>query len=130
MPNVGPYYRQDSSYYRNADDLVADFEAAYDVALPTRKIVCPQCDGRGSTVNRSIDGNGLDPNDPDLDETFWDDYRSGVYDVVCDECHGANVVDDVDRDRCAPAVLEQWDEYRRDVNDAIAEQLAELRFGA
>jgi hypothetical protein len=133
---VGPYYRQDSSYYETADERVAGFEAIVaeergePFRLPTRKIVCPQCNGRGRIVNRSIDGNGLDPNDPDLDADFWDDYRSGVYDVVCDECRGANVVDEVDRDRLTVDVLAAWDEYVADVEDAVAQQLAELRAGA
>lgn len=33
------------------------------------------------------------------DPDFCDDYRAGVYNVTCEECHGRNVVDVIDTER-------------------------------
>ena len=68
---------------------------------------CSVCNGTGSHVNPSIDANGLssiDQEDPD----FMDNYRSGVYDVVCNNCGG---VGSVESDNIAQ--LEQAAEDRR-----------------
>jgi hypothetical protein len=99
------------------------------IKLPTHMEVCPGCHGKGSHVNRAIDGNGLDPHDPDLDEDFWDDYRSGVYDVTCDTCHGRNVVEAVDEERCSPEDLERWHAHCQDAWETHAMWRAEVRAG-
>ena len=58
--------------------------------FPVKFEVCGMCNGSGSHVNRSIDGNGL--SDESLgDEEFMDDYRSGAYDVTCEVCDGTRV---------------------------------------
>jgi hypothetical protein len=89
-----------------------------EITLPTRKAVCPSCRGTGSHVNRNIDGNGLTREDFDEDPDFAESYFRGDYDVLCEECGGANVVDVLDEERCDPEVLrafrKQEDEYRRD----------------
>lgn len=59
--------------------------------FPAKFEVCGNCNGKGSHVNRAIDGNGLSDelsSDPD----FCEDYLSGVYDVRCDVCGGQRVV--------------------------------------
>jgi hypothetical protein len=128
---VGPFYPQDSTYYRTHDQLVRDFEEHYDTELPTHREVCPSCDGKGTHVNRSIDGNGITAEDlEELGDGFLDDYRGGVYDVVCDECHGRNVVEVVNETDLMPDTLRLWREWLRDTADAVATQLAELRAGA
>jgi hypothetical protein len=55
-------------------------------------IVCPVCDGEGTTVNPNIDANGLTREDFDEDPDFREDYMSGVYDITCAACHGKRVV--------------------------------------
>jgi len=63
--------------------------------FPINFSVCPVCRGRGTHVNPSIDSHGLSREDFENDPDFAEDYFSGVYDVVCYECDGANVVAEV-----------------------------------
>lgn len=99
--------------YRELDDGEVE-----EVKLPTVKAVCPGCRGTGSHVNPSIDGNGLTREDFDNDPDFAEGYMRGDYDVTCQECDGANVVDELDEERCKPADLAafrlQEAEYQRD----------------
>jgi hypothetical protein len=61
----------------------------------TKYKVCPNCEGSGTTVNPSIDGNGLSWEDFDeAGPEFVEDYFSGVYDVACAECEGNRVIED------------------------------------
>lgn len=71
-----------------------------EVDLPGRYEVCPRCEGRGSIVNPSVDGNGLDANAFAEDPDFKEAYFSGVYDIHCPECHGQKVVAVADIPRC------------------------------
>jgi hypothetical protein len=131
MPEIGPYYAQDSMYYKTHDQLVADFIECIG-PLPTHKIVCPQCDGKGTMVNRSIDGQGITQSDREdwADDDFMEGYWRGDYDVTCDECRGNNVVDAVDYESLSPEMAKEWDAWCKDAYDLVAENLAELRFGA
>ena len=57
--------------------------------------VCGRCQGEGTVVNPAF--NGITANDIfdshgyDSDE-FFEDMGSGMYDVICPECHGKRVV--------------------------------------
>lgn len=117
-------------YYDEEADLTDEDDGCHFVKLPTKMEVCPGCHGKGIHVNRAIDGNGLDPNDSDLDEDFWEDYRSGVYDVVCDTCHGKNVVEVVDEDRITDEQRQKWEAHCREAWDCHAIWLSEVRMGA
>lgn len=55
-------------------------------------ILCPVCEGRGTTVNPNIDGNGLTAEDFYNDPDFAEDYFSGVFDVQCRACGGKRVI--------------------------------------
>jgi hypothetical protein len=55
-------------------------------------ILCPVCNGEGKTVNPNIDDNGLTEEDFREDPDFAEDYKSGVYDITCNACHGLRVV--------------------------------------
>lgn len=83
-----------------------------DVVLPSCKVVCPRCRGEGKHINPSIDGHGIAGDDECWDD---DDFRSmyfgGGYDVTCQECNGANVIDDIDEDRCTPEQLDLWEKH-------------------
>jgi len=57
-----------------------------------KMVVCPDCDGHGKYVNPAIDGGGIGAEDFANDPDFERDYFEGCYDVVCERCHGANVV--------------------------------------
>jgi hypothetical protein len=102
--------------YRDAEDGGVD-----EITLPTKKAVCPDCKGTGSHVNRAIDGNGITSSEmAELGDDFREDYLAGVYDVTCETCEGANVVDELDEERCKPDDLEafrkQEEEHYRDYN--------------
>lgn len=77
----------------------------------TKKVVCPSCRGRGKYVNPGIDSNGISANEFYEDPEFADAYFAGTYDVTCEECQGANVVDSF----ADPEVAERWKEWMRDL---------------
>src|SRR3954467_1010069 len=98
-------------------------EVEHEVRL--RFDVCDTCDGRGSHVNPSIDSHGLTAEDFDDDRDFAEDYRTGVYDVPCAQCHGERVVPVVDEEANAAALValyeareaEAWDDARSTVRE-------------
>lgn len=104
------------------------------VEFPAHYEVCDTCRGNGKHVNRAIDGNGLDPHDPDLDEDFWEGYFDGRYDVTCEQCNGNRVVPVMDdEDTLSPelkAQLVKLEEQWEDERYSQAEQDAERRMGA
>jgi hypothetical protein len=55
-------------------------------------MLCPVCNGEGTTVNPNIDANGLTADDFLEDPDFREDYMSGVYDITCAACNGLRVV--------------------------------------
>ncbi len=100
--------------------------------LPAHTEVCPRCHGEGKHVNPSIDGNGITESDRMdwADDDFMEAYVAGVYDVPCEECHGANVVLVVDEKRCNPEDLALYQAHHRAIAEMRAEELAERRMGA
>lgn len=108
----------------------------------TRFIVCPTCEGRGTHVNRNVDGHGITSDEMDeLGPDFFEDYMSGVYDVVCTECRGRNVVPrcphgdcdrptaDVENTGCYDHVDEDTRELLDDIANMNAMHAAEIRAG-
>jgi hypothetical protein len=90
------------------------------VEFPAKRIVCYTCDGTGTTVNPSIDGNGITQSEmEELGEDFREDYLSGVYDVQCRTCKGERVIAELDRDACAHStkfgpLLKAYDKQQQD----------------
>jgi len=72
-------------------DIKVDFDEV-EVTLPGKYEVCPRCEGQGSIVNPSVDGNGISPEQFAEDPDFEEAYFAGVYDIKCPECHGQRVV--------------------------------------
>ena len=61
--------------------------------IPVRFSVCPICEGRGGYVNPAIDSHGITGEEMDeFGDEFKEDYRSGVYNIVCGLCQGHSVV--------------------------------------
>ena len=52
-------------------------------------IICPVCNGDGTTVNPAIDSNGISTTELYEDPEFHADYMSGVYDQNCAACDGS-----------------------------------------
>jgi hypothetical protein len=110
--------------------LLRDFQECEDVRLPTRRIVCPRCDGKGTHDHPAFNGFTQSDREDWADDDFMEEYRRGSYDVLCEECEGRNVVDEVDEERCDPAVLKLWAQWCRDGYEYRAECAAERRMGA
>lgn len=100
-----------------------------EVRLPTHKEVCSVCRGEGSTVNPSIDCNGLSAEDFREDPDFAEEYMRGTYDEQCRHCGGLRVVDVVDWDAVPADVKAEAESQRREEDRDFAEHLAELRAG-
>jgi hypothetical protein len=100
------------------------------LTFPAKPVVCPTCDGRGKHVNPSIDAGGLSRDDFDDDPDFFEQYRSGMFDVPCFECKGKNVVLEIDEEKADPVSLKILEDYFIDRNASRAEQMAEMRMGA
>lgn len=105
-----------------------------EVTLPSKREVCPTCDGTGTTVfgwgrdNPAVfTGEDFDQ-DPDLME----DLASGRLDRCCPECGGNNVVEVVDADLLKirdPKVYKEWRADQRAEADYRAMVRSEQRFG-
>jgi len=52
-------------------------------------IICPVCEGDGTTVNPNVDAHGLTADDFLDDPDFRDDYHSGAFNMPCAACHGS-----------------------------------------
>ncbi len=88
--------------------------------------LCPTCDGKGKHVHPAIDAHGISSEEFAEDRQFFDDYRRGVYDVPCYECHGRRVIP-VPNAAHIRFTLQRM----REVRDRwIAEEEAERRMGA
>tara|TARA_Y100000310_G_scaffold339792_1_gene433582 strand:+ start:258 stop:578 length:321 start_codon:yes stop_codon:yes gene_type:complete len=94
--------------------------------IPTRKIVCPDCEGRGTDANHLGD-----ISDEYLADAEWmQDYKAGHFDQLCPRCKGQNVVDDIDTDRCTPDQIAAYDYDRRIEFEDEQERIALRRIGA
>jgi len=70
------------------------------IEIPFKYEVCSLCDGKGKHVNPSIDAHGISSEEFADDPDFYDEYKSGMYDVTCYLCHGNRVVPVPDESRC------------------------------
>lgn len=80
--------------------------------FPAKYEVCDVCEGKGSYVNRNIDGNGITSSEwEEAGEEFQEDYMSGKYDVQCEECKGLRVILFVDEDALLPEEKSMYEEF-------------------
>lgn len=106
------------------------------IALPSRWIICPQCDGHATDRGRSVecDGGGFTASEwADQDQDFRDDYLSGVYDRPCDHCKGLGRIEVPDRNclnRHQLKLLAEYNRQQRDFAEIDAIHAAERRMGA
>lgn len=104
-------------------------DAGNEIELPSKWIVCPTCNGKGTHVNPSIDSGGISAQDFHDDPDFADDYMRGTYDQTCAQCAGRSTVLGVDFDAMTPALRAMWEQQQRDDADYDAERMAEIRAG-
>jgi DnaJ-class molecular chaperone len=83
------------------------------IELKTIKIVCPRCKGTG-VHDRAGFSDGFTMSEmAEMGQEFADDYASGEFDDTCSDCNGLNVVDSIDYDSLANAVIEQMNRYHQ-----------------
>jgi hypothetical protein len=97
--------------------LFTDAGDEVEVSLPARYEVCPTCEGRGTHVNRAIDGHGLTREDFLEDPEFEEGYFRGDYDVQCTQCEGNRVVAVVDEERFTDEMRAQWEQHCKSEED-------------
>jgi len=92
----------------------------HDLDVPVKKAVCPRCHG-----------NGISGDDECWqDEDFTEAYFGGRYDIVCEECHGRNVVDEIDYERIDRRVYDEWESRRDEMYDLRQTERMERMMGA
>tara|TARA_R110002051_G_scaffold9652_2_gene37434 strand:- start:6845 stop:7207 length:363 start_codon:yes stop_codon:yes gene_type:complete len=115
---------------RNNKPVMVDEQGIF----PSKVVVCPSCDGSGSTLIPGMRGHAYTSDQLDeLGDEFVEAMMGGDYDTVCEECQGLRVsatpiisgLSDKDYERLTQAFNELDQEYamRR-------EQEAERRAGA
>ena len=121
------------------DDGVAEPTAEVERELPAVFEVCDRCEGHGTHLTPSIGEHAYSREE--FEEAFSEDEdrdayfrRGGIYDVVCQTCHGENVVSVVDRDACQrdpklAALLAEYDAQQRDDEAYERDCEAERRMG-
>jgi hypothetical protein len=99
--------------------------AEMEVRLPAHFVVCPRCEGAGTHVNPSIDGNGISAEEFAEDPDFAESYFSGAYDVPCSRCRGKRVVEEVDEDQFTPAQKAAYAQYEESQSEMAREYASE-----
>jgi hypothetical protein len=113
-----------------ADAPVLYLEDGTEKKLPTRWVVCPVCDGKGSHVNPAIDCHGISAEEFAEDPDFAESYAAGEYDQTCNKCQGRTTVRAVDLDALTPEERAAYQRQQRDDADYEAMRRAEIRAGA
>jgi hypothetical protein len=90
---------------------IDDGDTAEEFVIPFRWEVCRTCDGKGKYVNPNIDRQGISPEEFAEDPEFFEDYRSGMYDIPCALCEGRRVVPVPDENGVAEEVLAKVREH-------------------
>lgn len=106
------------------------FEEEFGKRMPTRAEVCPGCNGKGSHVNRAVDGHGISPEEFAEDPDFAEAYFAGVYDVVCDTCGGDNVIWVYDESLMTDEEIEYVRDYQQSIWESYEISRQERMMGA
>ena len=86
--------------------------------FPSVVVICHNCQGKGTHVNRAIDENGISPEEFAEDPDFEEAYFSGVYDVPCDLCKGFKLIAEPVREgltKDQEQLLKEDDEYQNEL---------------
>ena len=94
--------------------------------LPTKREVCPRCDGGGTqdVWDGGMTGDEMAEQGPE----FFEDYRAGVYSKPCEECNGRNVVDVFDRANATAAQIALYEKAEREEWEYYEACAAEARY--
>jgi hypothetical protein len=91
------------------------------ITLKAHAIVCPRCHGKGKHDHPAF-ANGISEDQFANDPDFYEEYMSGILDVLCEVCQGRNVVLEANQKN---DILQR---YIDDITDMYAEQEAEMRY--
>jgi len=81
--------------------------------LPMRNEVCGRCDGEGTHLRPGMEGRAYSWEEFQDDPEFEEGYFGGRYDVVCDDCHGRNVMPVVDEEALTHSQARFWSQVCR-----------------
>lgn len=88
---------------------IADAEVTE--VIPAKWVICPRCEGNGKHDHPAF-ANGITSSEfAEWDDDERETYRSGGYDVTCDECHGSGKVRVPDREVATEAERALIDQY-------------------
>lgn len=102
----------------------------FDVMLPAKRIVCPECEGSGRTLCAGLRGVAFSSEEMCEDADFAESYFRGDYDVKCDCCNGENVILVVDCERISQKMLERLARQQDHEISCRMDGLSERRRGA
>lgn len=99
------------------------------VELPAKYEVCDCCGGKGTRCNLGAmtgsEYHEICHEDPD----FPEDYKSGMYDVRCEECKGLRVVSVIDEDQLDERTRTRLHKHYDELAADAAQRRTELRYG-
>lgn len=87
-----------------------------ELELPAKNEVCSRCEGYGTHDHPDIGGNGITASEwGEWDQDDRETYLNGGYDVTCEECNGAKVVQVPDEEACDAEqlkALQRWNDQQ------------------
>lgn len=98
-----------------------------EVSFPSKKEVCPECNGEGSVLREGLRGYAFSAEE--FCETFSEpedqaEYfkRGGIYDETCPCCHGKNVIDVIDESALTAEQKADYELFQEQENERIADE--------
>jgi len=95
--------------------------------VPFERRICDLCGGSKKVVNPNIDSGGITEECFERDPGFFDDYRSGYYDVKCPRCKGEGMLTTPSLPAYMQRRVDVWLKAQRDFEDL---QRSERSMGA
>lgn len=96
----GNWYKSIDLENMKASVIINEDDEEYEIKVPIKFEVCPICNGKGKHIDPLIDAHGISAKEFEDDPNFYEEYRSGYYDVDCYKCGGRNVVPVVNKNIC------------------------------
>lgn len=109
------------------EGIGSEEEEEVTLRLPARFEVCDLCNGKGTTVNPSIDAGGLSQEDFDEDPDFEEEYFSGMYDIPCPQCRGKRVIPVINEAAMSKEQKAAYDEYTEEQQEIAKDNYADRR---
>lgn len=108
------------------DHILFEDATGVEHKMPAKFEVCSTCRGRGQHSLRMGAICADEWYGPDWDDDSREAYINGDYDATCDTCGGKRVVLVLDRDRCKPALLAEYDREQDSIQETYDIQRSEM----